>query len=167
MSISCVSLRYCDGRREHEPPRGSREREIVPYPKKSAARARCSRHLHTRTKASIKHVCPRCSHLGDRYQTVLRYAASDKELQTGIATINPITSPVELTFQRISDDVTDGSILAEWTSRQGGGDGVILGLPIRVTGDVRQMKKVGLDEVCVESGIDGVATFAVCANEWD
>lgn len=135
------------------------------YPEKSATSARCSRHLHASTEASIEHIYPRCRKLGHWYQSILRNAASDKELQTRIATIDSIACPVILTFEWIGDDVADRGILAKWPSREFRGDGVILWLPICVVGDVCQVKKVCLDDVCVESGIDSVTTFAICLNQ--
>lgn len=96
----------------------------------------------------------------------MRNAPSDNELQTGITTIDSISCPVVLTIERVGDDVADGCILAIWPSRKFRRDGVILWLPIGVIGDVGQVKKVCLDEICVESGIDSIATFAICLNEF-
>lgn len=95
----------------------------------------------------------------------MRNAASDKELQTGITTIDTIPCPVVLAFERIGDDVTDRRILAIWSSGKFWRDRVILWLPICVAGDVCQVKKVCLEQVSVESGVDGVATFAVSPDE--
>lgn len=161
-----MSLRYYDERCEHTPPKGSR-RVGRPYPEKSATSARCSRHLHASTEAPIEHIYPLCSNLSHWYQSVLRNAPSDKKLQTGIATVDSIPCPVVRASERVGDDVADRGVLAIWPSGQFRRDGVVLWLPIRVVGDVGQVKKVRLDQVCVESGIDGVTTFAICPNGFE
>ena len=115
------------------------------YPEKSAASARCSRHLHASTKAPIEHIHPLRSNLGHGYQSVLGHAPSDEKLQTGIPALDSVPRPIVLAAERVRDDVADGGVLAVRASGQFGRDGVVLRLPIRVTGDVGQVEKVRLD----------------------
>lgn len=153
MSISCVSLKYCE-RHQHElamptqptsPPHDAdwngshgqnRTEQNKTNPEKSTAGAIGSGEFHACTKTSIVYIASRCGYFGDGNHAVARDPSTHDQLQARIATQLPIALPVFPAVQRIRNQIGGGCSFAVGTAGDGGVDGVRLRFPISVGGDV-------------------------------